>query len=87
MKLAALKYVIDWLCDELLNALLRPVFIRWKRAERAGLACAPTYELRFLRLVDAAPAVGCRIEWGGDLAGLYIGRDSGDDDYYWEQNA
>lgn len=74
--MAAKLHLLRWLCEELVNALLRPVFIRYSAA-RAHL---PFEDIRetpqsaryfsfFTRLVNSAPCWPCRIifERGGRL--------------------
>lgn len=46
---------LGWWLRELLNALLRPMFCRWREAEWAGNhARAALCERRFLRILNAA---------------------------------
>lgn len=70
MNLAAWLHFLTWLNRELVNALLRPVWLRYC----AGLeyssdgSCTETARakvcfLRFCRLVDAADCYPCRVDW------------------------
>lgn len=58
---------LRWLCRELVNALLRPVWLRYvAKLDAGGWKVAETYFRRFTRLVDAAPCWPCRIEYSKD---------------------
>lgn len=51
----AFAFLLRWYLRELVNALLRPVFVAWRRAEREGRALrAEVLHLRFLTLLNSA---------------------------------
>ena len=67
MNTTAITVYLCWLCEELVNLLLRPVWRRYVGALDVGLGEAAFR--RFLRLVDAANCWPCCIEFsrGGAL--------------------
>lgn len=76
--------VLTWLCEELVNALLRPVWLRYvcaretRGGERGETAASSRAFSRFERLVDAADCYPCRVSYGaGGRLCIYV--PSGDD--------
>jgi hypothetical protein len=70
-----------WIC-ELLNAVLRPMFCRYKKAERAGDAARfDRCELLFLRMLNACDCYPFCVEVG---QGLWI-LDEPSEEYYGEE--
>jgi hypothetical protein len=65
---SAALHFLRWLCEELVNALLRSVWIRVNRAHGARRAL---FLRRFEALVDAADCWPCRIQYALG-AGLFI---------------
>lgn len=80
MNATALLSILTWLCEELVHALLRPVWLRYCAAghrdrlgDRQETPRSELYFRRFTRLVDAADCWPCRIEYslGGRLC-IYV---------------
>jgi hypothetical protein len=69
MKIRAILFVNRWLICELINALLRPMFCRWRAAERDGRA-HERYESLFFRLLDRCDCYPFCVEV--DHCGLWI---------------
>lgn len=83
---AALVF-LKWLCEELVNALLRPVWTRAALAcDRGGERLQRIYELRFERLVMHCNCWPCRVEWGGNSSLFITSQPPEDDaDDYWRR--
>lgn len=77
---------LRWLLRELVEKLLRPVFLRYRDAARAGDAeAALRGELRFLRLLDAADCYPFRVSV--DRCGLWIEDADAWESYYEDMEA
>ncbi len=82
MSTSALLILNRWWIRELVNALLRPMFVRYREAERAGDAHrAEVCELRFLRLLNFCDCYPFCIEV--DPCGLWILDEPSERDDFW----
>lgn len=86
MNASALLLIWEWLCEELVNALLRPVWRRYcaaghrdRRGDRQETPQSERCYLRFLRLVDKADCWPCYVEFSRGGA-LYITPRANSDD-------
>ena len=78
MGLTSALYFLRWLCEKLVNALLRPVWIRIVRAK--GARCSLLFR-RFEALVNGADCWPCRVQYalGGGLFITSSGQDFDED--------
>jgi hypothetical protein len=80
MSAAALPFYLRWLCANAVNALLRPVFLRYRAEVEAGrVKMAEIYWRRFTGLVAAAPCWPCRVEWDREMIWITTSDDSAGD--------
>lgn len=90
MSLPALHAFLDWLIEELVDALLRPLFCAMREAERSGDAArAETLGHRFFHLFNFCDCWPCRVTV--DEHQLFVSRrgsvDFGFDDEDWGAHA
>ena len=84
MNAAAFIPFLRWWLRQLVNARLRPMFCRWKAAERAGdVAQAERFELLFLKLLNYTDCYPFCVEVG---PGLYVCDEPSSDDWGMEDD-
>lgn len=82
MSAAALLHLNRWFIGELISAVLRPMFCRYKDAERAGdVARFDRCQILFLKMLNACDCYPFCIEVG---QGLWI-LDEPSEDYFGEE--
>ena len=57
-KMTVNRFMLRWLNQELVNALLRPVYVIWRKAHHERSPLDFRYECRFTDLVSSAPTRG-----------------------------
>lgn len=81
--IAVVLFYLRWLREELVNALVRPVFARVIAAHRwGGLPAQVRFGQRFEQLVDALDCWPCRIDWDWSTGSLAIYSGPFDDDIF-----
>lgn len=85
-RMAAVSVVLRWLCEQLVRALLCPVFVRACNAYKwGGLEAQKRFERRFDWLVGECFCWPCRVEWDWSVGCMHISSrplDDSDDDFF-----
>lgn len=63
---ARFRFLLRWWCEVLVDAILRPAYVKWRDAERRSSINANLFYRDFLEVVDCTDCYPCRVEWGNN---------------------